>query len=115
MKNVAVYFTLLSVGAAGGVIGGSTLAEAAPGDLIVHSRNDVVEITPAQAAIAADWFITMGAWDGGRADIMGCSVYKGHVGERKAVFAKCEGAKIIPVADIPIDGSVAVIGRVEAE
>ena len=69
----------------------------------VHKETPV-EVTGAQAATAADWFISRGAWSGARGDVTWCAVYR----DGDAFKASCHGTKTVPADSLP-EGATNVI------
>ena len=61
-----------------------------------------VEVTGAQAATAADWFISRGAWTGNRAAITWCAVYR----DGDAFKASCHGSKTVNADMLPAGAQV---------
>jgi hypothetical protein len=69
----------------------------------VHKTWDPkVEVTGAQAATAADWFISRGAWTGERADVTHCTVWRAD----GKFWARCQGTKTVPADMLPEGANV---------
>jgi len=108
MQKSIIAFILGASLSAGG------LSLAAPGDLIIRHETQAVEVTAAQAATAADWYISRSAWDGDRADIARCGLWKVIDDGAAKFYAGCTGVKTIAPGSIPADsGELRVVGRVE--
>lgn len=81
----------------------------ASGDLIYEVTEEAVEVTAAEAATAADWFIARGAWSGARGDLVAGRVYRGGDGK---FYAACRGRKTIAPGNVPESGAAYnVVGK----
>lgn len=75
---------------------------AAASQYIYEHRDAPVDVTAAQAATAADWFIARGAWTGDRASVSWCAVYR----EGDSFRARCSGTKTAAADSLPADAKV---------
>lgn len=93
---------------AGAVGGAGVVATAAPGDLIYRVNAEPVKITTLQAAGLADAFIAVGAWNGLKADMIHCQVYRNSDG---GFGAGCSGLKKAAPSALPItEQGIQVVG-----
>lgn len=79
------------------------LLTGASGDVIYEAFQQA-EVSGAQAATAADWFIARGAWQGNRADIRRCVIER-YASSSTGYRAWCIGDLSAPAVNVP-DGSV---------
>ncbi len=80
----------------GTVLTASGVAVAASAYVIVVKHDEEgVEITAAQAATGADWFIARGGWDGDRADTDYCALWRNRTVTPNKYLVYCDGRKTI--------------------
>ena len=90
------------------IFGSGITVYAASGDLIYEVTESIV-LSSTDAADLADVYIAKGVWSGSRSRMQECTVSR-DPGASTVFHGSCSGTKSAPVASLPINGGVQVVG-----